>query len=327
MTAGDDQSTLVLLPHAITVTLTTMAIDRTRDTAAVPGRSQAGHQAADAVVERRLRALAGRDPAKKFGQAVRQAIDEVLDGPRTGRCKLAELAKTEKTYVGTKVEIVVRTSLGLDQGPILDLEIEKHPVDIKWAMNSVWQIPQEAVGQLCLCIGGLQDLSRFQVGLIRCNDEWLNSGENRDRKRTLSVIGRSHMSLLVPSSPLPINFVEQMDDGMRIAVMAEPTIQTRVTKLFTLLPRTPIPRNAVATVARTTGDPMRRVRADTWAGNPLGELQILSAKYGNPVVEALGYRPLERDEFMSVRKSEVEALPESERRRLPKSTRERLDLG
>lgn len=86
-----------------------MATDRTRDTAAAPGGSQAGHQAADAVVERRLRALAGRDPAKKFGQAVRQAIDEVLDGPRTGRCKLAELAKTEKTYVGTKVEIVVRT--------------------------------------------------------------------------------------------------------------------------------------------------------------------------------------------------------------------------
>lgn len=234
---------------------------------------------------------------------------------------MAELAKTEKTYVGTKVEIVVRTSLGLERGPILDLEIEGHPVDIKWAMNSVWQIPQEAVGQLCLCIGGLEDISRFQVGLIRCNEERLNLGENRDRKRTLSAIGRSEMSLLVPSSPLPVNFVEQMDHEKRIVVMGEPTIQTRVTRLFTLLPRTPIPRNAIATVARTTGDPMRRVRADAWAGNPLGEIKILSARYGNPVVGALGYPLLERDEFMSVPKAEIDALPDSKRRALPASTR------
>lgn len=289
-------------------------------------KPQEARLAADSAVEQRLKALAGRDPAKKFGQAVRQAIDEVLDGPRTGRCSLSELAKTEKTYVGTKVEIVVRASLGLDRGPILDLEIEGHPVDIKWAMNSVWQIPQEAIGQLCLCIGGLDELTRFQVGLVRCHEEWLNLGENRDRKRTLSAVGRSHMALLVPSSPLPVNFVEQMDDVMRIAVMEEPTIQARVTKLFTLLPQTPIPRNAIATVARTTGDPMRRVRADTRAGNPLGDLQILSAKYGNPVVEALGYRRLERDEFMSVQRSEIEALPGPKRRRLPKSTRDRLEL-
>jgi Restriction endonuclease NaeI len=276
---------------------------------------------AQAAVESKLRALAGPDPVKKFGQAVRQAIDEVLDGPRTGRCRLAELVKTEKTYVGTKVEIVVRTSLGLEPGPILDLEIERYPVDIKWAMNSVWQIPQEAIGQLCLCIGGLDDISRFQVGLIRCNEEWLNLGENRDRKRTLSAAGRSEMRWLVPSSPLPVNFVEQMDHDMRIAVMGEATIQTRVTRLFSLLPRTPIPRNAIATVARTTGDPLRRVRADAWAGNPLGDMKILSAKYGNPVVGALGHPPLERDEFMSVPQAEVDALPESKRRVLPRSTR------
>ncbi|HET7052720.1 MAG TPA: NaeI family type II restriction endonuclease [Solirubrobacterales bacterium] len=273
------------------------------------------------VVESKLRALGGPDPVKKFGQAVRQAIDEVLDGPRTGRCRLTELAKTEKTYVGTKVEIVVRTSLGLDRGPILDLEIEGHPVDIKWAMNSVWQIPMEAVGQLCLCIGGLDEVSRFQVGLIRCDEEWLNLGENRDRKRTISAVGRSKMSLLVPSSPLPINFVEQMDHALRIAVMGEPTIQARVTRLFTLLPRTPIPRNAIATVARTTGDPLRRVRADTWAGNPLGDMKILSAKYGNPIVVALGYRPLERDEFMSVPQIEINALPHSKKQALPATTR------
>lgn len=282
--------------------------------------------AVESLVESRLRKLAGRDPVGKFGRAIRQAIDEVLDGPRTGRCSLSELAKTEKTYVGTKIEIVVRTALELEKGPILDLDIEGHPVDIKWGMNSVWQIPQEAINQICLCIGGLEDLSRFQVGLIRCTEDRLNRGENRDRKRTLSASGKAEMRYLVPSSPLPVNFVEQMNHKLRITVMGEPTIQARVTKLFSLLPYTPIPRNAVATIARTTGDPMRRVRADTWSGHPLGEMSVLSAKYGNPVVEALGYRKLDRDQFMSVPKREIEALPESKKRALPKSARERLRL-
>src|SRR6478609_317671 len=106
------------------------------------------------LVAARLRKLAGPDPVRLFGEAIRQSIDEVLDGPRTGRWDFLHLEKTEKTYVGTKIEIVVRTALGLEPGPNLDLEIEGIDVDIKWAMNSQWQIPREAVGQLCLCIGG-----------------------------------------------------------------------------------------------------------------------------------------------------------------------------
>src|SRR3954451_9401956 len=89
------------------------------------------------------------DPVAFFGGVLRQSIDEVLDGPRTGRWDFAQLEKTEKTYVGTKVEIVVRDALGLERGPKLDLEIEGHHVDTKWAMNSAWQIPREAFEELC----------------------------------------------------------------------------------------------------------------------------------------------------------------------------------
>src|SRR3954451_25044869 len=103
------------------------------------------------------------DPVAFFGGVLRQSLDEVLDGPRTGRWDFAQLEKTEKTYVGTKVEIVLRTALGLERGAALDLDIEGVPVDIKWAMNSGWQIPREAVGHLCLCIGGLSSMTRFQV--------------------------------------------------------------------------------------------------------------------------------------------------------------------
>ena len=212
----------------------------------------------------------------------------------------------------------------MTEGLVLDLEIEDEPVDIKWAMDSGWQIPEEAVDRLCLCVGGLKRMTQFQVILVRCRPKYLNAGQNRDRKRTLSAKGRAAMTSIVPPAPIPTNFVAEMDPSLRAVITGEATIQERVTRLFLVLPKTPIPRSAVATVARTTGDPMRRVRADSRAGDPLAGMQILSAKYGNSILEALGYPRLGGDEFMSVPKSEIEAMPEEKRRALPKAARERL---
>lgn len=254
--------------------------------------------------------LKGRvaNPEEFFGQILRRSIDEVLDGPRTGRWDFSQLEKTEKTYVGTKVEIVLRTELGLDPGGFMDLEIEGHPMDVKWAMDSGWQIPREAVDQLCLCLGGRRKLQYFQVGLVRCRADHLNFGSNQDGKKTLSSVGREAMTMLVGEAPTPSNFVADMDSTLRSAVMAEGTIQARVTRLFRELPYTPISRNAIRTIARTEGDPMRRLRADSHAADPLGGMKILSAKYGNRTVEALGHQRLAKDEFMSVPAEDVPRL-------------------
>jgi Restriction endonuclease NaeI len=279
-----------------------------------------------AVVER-LRALSGPDPVGFFADAVRQSIDEVLDGARTGRWSFNELEKTEKTYIGTKVEIVVRTLLGLERGPVLDLEIEGLPVDIKWAMNSSWQIPREAIGQICLCIGGLRKLTQFQVGVVRCNEDRLNLGKNQDKKTTLSAAGREAMRLLVPPTPLSGNFVDEMDPKVRAKAVAQPTIQARVKSLFTQLPYTPIPRSAVTTIARTTGDPVRRTRADKHTADPLGGMQVLSTKYGNPVIEALGRPRLGPNEYMAVPRTDIDDLPDEVKRRLPVQARKRLGLS
>lgn len=275
-------------------------------------------------VEARLRELSGPDLVSRYGKVIRQSIDEVLDGPRTGRWDFTQLEKTEKTYVGTKLEILVRVALGLERGSVLDLDIEGVPVDIKWAMDSGWQIPLEAVDHICLCIGGVKKLSMFQVGLVRCRPEYLNEGKNRDRKKTLSATGRAAIRFLVPPSPLPPNFLATIDSAIRTEVLAGETIQERVSRLFRLLPWTPIPRDAIATVARTTGDPMRRVRSDAWAGDPLDGMRILSAKYGNSLIDALGYPLLEQDEFMSVPEAELERLPTGKKGLLPDSVRRRF---
>jgi hypothetical protein len=289
-------------------------------------RKNKGEDAALDLVADRLRRLAGPDPASLFGDAIRQSIDEVLDGPRTGRWDFFQLEKTEKTYIGTKVEIVVRTALELEPGPKLDLEIEESDVDIKWAMKSQWQIPREAVGQLCLCIGGRAQLSAFEVGLIRCSEDVLNLGSNQDGKRTLSAKGRDAMRILVPLSRLPPNFVAEMDPGIRRRVTAEPSIQRRVTKLFKLLPYTPVPRLALQTVARTTGDPVRRTRADAGRGDPLEGMAVLSTKYTKGIVKELELDPMPPNCFMSVPRARVEGLSASARRRLSAFERQRFEL-
>lgn len=250
------------------------------------------------------------DPEVFFGRIIRQSIDEVLDGPRTGRWGFDQLEKTEKTYVGTKLEIVLRTALGLERGTKLDLVIEGRQVDVKWAMTSAWQIPREAVGELCLCVGGLDDVTYFRVGVVRCDVTLLNLGRNQDGKATLSSAGRAAMRMLVVSAPVPPNFVAEMNPHLRTAITNEPTIQRRITRLFRELPGTPIPRDAVRTIARTEGDPMRRLRADAHASDPLEGMKVLSSKYGNAVVEALGYPRLAKDEFMSVPLDVLQGLPE-----------------
>jgi len=232
-----------------------------------------------------------------FAHAVRQAIDEVIDGPRTGRWSADQLEKTEKIYVGTKIEIVVRAALDLERAGKLDTVVDKQPVDFKWSFTSQWQIPTEAVGEICLVIGTKEDEALLDVGLVRCAEETLNPGRNKDGKRTLSQKGRTGVRWVVRGAALPSNFISTLDPALRAKVMRGGTGQARIRTLFTSLVERPIPRLAVETVAQQR-DPMRRLRADR--GSALPGLRVFSARYGNKELVELGYPPLAPDEFMSV---------------------------
>ena len=76
----------------------------------------------------------------------RTAIDEVIDARRTGRFTLAETVKTEKTYLGTKIEILLRAYLDFPTGQILDLSIGGIEMDIKNTTGQNWTLPPEATG-------------------------------------------------------------------------------------------------------------------------------------------------------------------------------------
>ncbi|MEQ1672999.1 MAG: NaeI family type II restriction endonuclease, partial [Hyphomicrobium sp.] len=74
---------------------------------------------------------------------LKDAVDFVLDPVRTGRTKIAELDKVEKTYIGLKVEHYLREWLGVPKGLKRDIQIDGLDVDIKNTISTTWMIPPE----------------------------------------------------------------------------------------------------------------------------------------------------------------------------------------
>ena len=91
---------------------------------------------------------------EKLRSFFRSAIDEVIDTARTGRFFLSDLEKTEKTYLGTKFEMLLRDWLQVPHGVTLDLLIGGEEVDVKSTTigKSGWMIPREAIDQLCILL-------------------------------------------------------------------------------------------------------------------------------------------------------------------------------
>jgi hypothetical protein len=128
-----------------------------------------------------------------FGSLVRRSLDEVIDTIRTGRTSLSELEKTEKTYIGTKVEILTRSLLSVKKGNKLDLKVGNHEVDVKFTVGNTWMIPMEAFNEVCLLIVATEKKNTFGVGLLQMTPENLTAGENRDKKKSVSANGKKNI--------------------------------------------------------------------------------------------------------------------------------------
>ncbi|MER5732328.1 NaeI family type II restriction endonuclease [Streptomyces sp. NPDC002138] len=195
----------------------------------------------------------------RFSGVLRRSIDEVLDGQRTGRYDLNDpnVAKTEKTYLGTKVEIVCQSEFDLPRGSGMDYSVDGVDVDAKFSLTGGWMIPIEAMGHICLVMSADDAASSFRVGLVRIKDEILTSGGNRDGKRSISARGRSAIRWLVQGGALAPNVLLQLDPETRRRIEAVPAGQQRVNQVFSLLQGTVIDRNVIATVARQLDAPKR----------------------------------------------------------------------
>lgn len=231
---------------------------------------------------------------------LRQAIDEVIDTPRTGRLTLDAIEKTEKTYIGTKVEILLRNFLGFPKG-LLDLDIDGHDVDIKNTVTGNWMIPQEAIGKPCILVSANESKSRCSFGVIMAVPANLTNGENRDRKLQISSAGKGRARWLLRDEPYPANFWQGLDQNDVSAILLPRGGTDRLAMLFRLLQRRRIPRGVVEAVARQR-DYMKRLRKNGGARDRLMAegIALLSGTYDTALIEALGLPPCDGDEFISV---------------------------
>ncbi|MFB7703159.1 NaeI family type II restriction endonuclease [Streptomyces niveus] len=200
-----------------------------------------------------------------YTEAIRNAIDYVLDGGRTSRFDLQSPAvhPGERASVGAKLEYEVLRIFNLPKARPLDTLIAGSPVDIKATVGSNWAIPTEAHCQLCICTQIQLKHNRHRSWLVRTHRSWLYRGKgNNDGKRGLAVEAREKWSVpLYDWQDLPVNPLRYLTEAQASQVLAEKPGQVkRLVMMFRFLEGVIIPRNVILTVGAGKGDPMRRAR-------------------------------------------------------------------
>ena len=178
--------------------------------------------------------------AAKFAAMLRQCVDDVIMTPKTGRRSYDELEKTEKTYIGTRVEIELRAMLRLPKGK-LDTVILEQDVDIKNTMGSNWMIPTEAVNHTCILVAADEVRATCYLGLFVARPEYLTVGQNKDSKKSVSALGFTNILWLLLDHPYPPNFWRTLPPDVIKRIFAGQSGNQRMANLFREVQREPNP--------------------------------------------------------------------------------------
>lgn len=237
---------------------------------------------------------------KEIPLLLRKAIDEVIDSPRTNRFTLEEVEKTEKTYLGTKVEILLRNRLNFPKGTILDLSIDGIETDIKNTMRSTWMIPSEAMGHPCILIKTDEQSALFSIGIIVIRNEVLGTGKNKDGKSSISSSGKEKIHWILRDEIYPENFWQNLKPAIRHRIVSQSSGAGRLDALFRYVQNRPLSRVIVLGVAQQK-DAMKRLRKNGGARDSLARdgIALLSGDYDSELIEKLKLPKCEKGEFIS----------------------------
>jgi len=245
----------------------------------------------------------------------RQAIDEVIDPARSGRFLLEELQNSEKTYIGTKIEIILRNHLKLDRGIRLDVVIAGTEVDIKNTTGNSWMIPREAIGHPCILLRTDEKAARCWFGLVIAHQDVLNPGGNQDQKTTIAAAHFINVMWMLYAHPYPRNFWEDVTASYRHELMKMKSGNTRVISFFKHYIGIPISRDVLLALAPQK-DTLKRLRKNGGARDKLSAagIALLSGKYHSSLIAALRLPFCDPHQFISVipRNPEELALLQSE---------------
>ncbi len=200
-----------------------------------------------------------------LGEVIRDTFDQIYDGQYTGRWDYRQLNKTEKTHVGTLIQINVHKALDLFDGDHLDYKIAGIDVDCKWSMTlGGWEIPLEMYRnwgpQIALIIWANDYTSRWAAGLVRTEERCLRPmSKQRDSKRRLNEDGMDRVVWLETEGRLLQNTLLQLRASERARVLGAGSGQACVTALFREIQGRLVDRATVVT-AGMQADPLKRVR-------------------------------------------------------------------
>lgn len=260
------------------------------------------------------------DPnGERIAAVLRKTIDQLYDGQRTGRYKWEQLHKTERTHCGTLVEINLHREFKFSDGAELDYEIAGFEVDCKYSQKlGGWMIPPEALGKLCLLLWASDELSKWNIGIVRAHAHFLGA-PNRDGKAALNDKGRLAIHwLYLPhqnGKNARLAQLQQLDLQPNI-LLRLPKISVdgimqlrhgtkRLNQLFRVAIEQRVARGVVATVARQD-DYMKRIRdngGSRGALRPEGIVILGQFKSHAAIAKALGVPIPGPGESVSVRVS------------------------
>ncbi|MFE6645096.1 NaeI family type II restriction endonuclease [Nocardioides sp. NPDC057772] len=249
--------------------------------------------------------LRRRDPdGTKMAKVFRATFDQLYDGQRTGRYRVDQLFKTEKTHFGTLIEINLQRELRFNDGVVLDFEIAGHEVDCKYSHTGQWMLPVESFNQIVLVTQADDRTATWSAGVVRVTEVNRRQSENRDKKTGLNAYGRSQIDWVFKDAAMQPNALLQMSPATVSQIMSARSGQARINELLRRATNRRISRNIIATVAQQD-DYMKRVRDNGGARSalrPEGFL-ILGGDYSiqRNIASALGTVVPEPGEVVSVR--------------------------
>ncbi|MEP5154978.1 NaeI family type II restriction endonuclease [Planktotalea sp.] len=247
-------------------------------------------------------ASGGETVRRAFPQAIRDAIDFVLDPIRTGRTELHELDNVEKTFVGLKIEHYVRDFLGAPKG-VRDLVIDGQDVDIKNTLDNSWMIPPETYAHEdpCLVITSKEDESTCWMGVMLARQEYLNA-PNRDGKRGVKSGAVRNILWLVEGADYPPSVWRDFDMAQFNELRKLQPGTLRAATFFRNNIDTVVPREVVQALLHDQLDPLKRLRKNQGARGVLEPkgIALLSGSFGRKVLNALGRAEIANDAFLAI---------------------------
>lgn len=243
---------------------------------------------------------------------LRETLDQLLDGRRRGRWNYDDLLQTEKTHMGTLVEINLarRFDWDAEDSDPTDYRIVGVPVDCKFSGTGAWMIGPELVGLLCLVVQADDYRSFWRLGLVRAEVQYLRLGANRDKKVSLNAVGQRHITWLWRGNGrLEENTLLHLPADVRERILGAQgrrgaAGQARLNQLCREVQGVLLRRALIETVGHGLDDPLKRMRSNGGARDqlrPEGILVLGHQDFDPGIAASLGLPRPDKGQFISVR--------------------------